>query len=78
MESEPDVTRLQTVPEDAFIILASDGLWDVVEDKDSVAIVQVGLGWIILSYLKLDNSVISQADIWRAEAELLRSAQNDL
>ena len=42
VESEPDVTRLQAVPEDEFIIMASDGLWDVIVDKDSVTIVQVG------------------------------------
>ena len=44
VESEPDVTRVQAVPDDEFIIMASDGLWDVIEDKDSVAIVKVGPG----------------------------------
>lgn len=41
IECEPDVTRVRALPEDRFIVMASDGLWDVMEDRESVAIVQV-------------------------------------
>ena len=41
VECEPDVTRLRPSPEDTFIVMASDGLWDVIDDQESVTIVQV-------------------------------------
>lgn len=44
VECEPDVSRIRALPEDRFIVMASDGLWDVIEDRESVAIVQVGQG----------------------------------
>lgn len=42
-EVEPDVNQLRLRPEDAFVILASDGLWDVLEDSDAVAIAKKSL-----------------------------------
>lgn len=41
VECEPDVTRMCLTPEDTFIVMASDGLWDVIDDHESVNIVQV-------------------------------------
>ena len=37
----PEVGRVQLLPEDSFIIMASDGLWDVLEDQQAVDIAQV-------------------------------------
>lgn len=37
MECEPDVTRLLLLPKrDTFVVLGSDGLWDVLSDTDAV------------------------------------------
>lgn len=33
VEAEPDVLRLVMQPGDAFVIVASDGLWDVLSDQ---------------------------------------------
>lgn len=41
IESEPDVVKLKPTPQDSFVIMASDGLWDVLEDQEAVSIVQV-------------------------------------
>ena len=43
MECEPDIGRLRATPEDSFVVMASDGLWDVIKDEEAVTIVQVGL-----------------------------------
>lgn len=37
VECEPDVTRLLLLPKrDTFVVLGSDGLWDVLSDTDAV------------------------------------------
>lgn len=41
IECEPDVTRLRAMAEDSFVVMASDGLWDVISDQEAVVIVQV-------------------------------------
>ncbi len=41
MERIPDVGRVKLLPEDSLIIMASDGLWDVLEDQQAVDIAQV-------------------------------------
>ena len=41
VESRPDVGRVLLQPEDSFIILASDGLWDVLDDQSAVDIAKV-------------------------------------
>lgn len=46
VSGEPEVERWSLQPgEDRFVVLASDGLWDVLEDADAVGLAQVGLGW---------------------------------
>jgi len=37
--AEPEVTVTALGPADSFLILASDGLWDVVPDQDAVGLV---------------------------------------
>jgi serine/threonine protein phosphatase PrpC len=38
VECEPDVTRLVLQPHrDTFVVLGSDGLWDVLSDTDAVS-----------------------------------------
>jgi serine/threonine protein phosphatase PrpC len=39
----PDVTRATLTPADAFVVVASDGLWDVVDDAGAVAIAGASL-----------------------------------
>ena len=39
VECDPDVRRVQLAPQDRFVIMASDGLWDVVADGDAVQMV---------------------------------------
>ncbi len=39
MESEPDVSRTPLLPgRDTFVVLGSDGLWDVMSDTDAVTV----------------------------------------
>ena len=42
VESRPEVGRVFLQPEDAFVILASDGLWDVLDDQAAVDVAKVG------------------------------------
>lgn len=43
VECEPDVRRVQLQVEDEFIVVASDGLWDVLSDQDACDIVTKSL-----------------------------------
>lgn len=43
----PDITSTELTVEDTFVILACDGLWDVMEDQESVNIVLEGLRELI-------------------------------
>ena len=40
----PDVMSERLTPEDSFVILASDGLWDVLSDKEACRVVAAKLG----------------------------------
>eukprot|EP00884_Botryococcus_braunii_P014428 jgi/Botrbrau1/22987/Bobra.0030s0052.2 len=40
VECEPDIGRHRLGPEDSFVILASDGLWDVMDDQTACNIAQ--------------------------------------
>lgn len=37
--SEPDHTSVELIPQDKFIILASDGVWEFISSKEAVDIV---------------------------------------
>jgi serine/threonine protein phosphatase PrpC len=37
---EPEITRVDITPDDEFILLACDGLWDVMDVDDVIALVQ--------------------------------------
>ena len=37
--AEPQVTEFQLQPDDSFLIIASDGLWDAVSNTDAVGLV---------------------------------------
>ena len=37
--AEPQVTEFQLQPDDSFLIIASDGLWDAVSNSDAVSLV---------------------------------------
>ena len=37
----PDVGRVQLLPEDSMVIMASDGLWDVLSDQQAVETAEV-------------------------------------
>ena len=39
MTAQPEVTHFQLSPEDEFVILASDGLWDKLSNEDAVGLV---------------------------------------
>ena len=39
----PDVGRVQLLPEDSMVVMASDGLWDVLSDQQAVDTAEVGL-----------------------------------
>lgn len=41
MECTPEVGRVQMLPEDSLLIMASDGLWDVLLDQQAVDIAEV-------------------------------------
>lgn len=37
--SEPDHTSLELTPQDKFIVLASDGVWEFISSKEAVEII---------------------------------------
>lgn len=41
--SEPEITYQEILPEDEFLLLACDGLWDVFENQDAVDFVKLSL-----------------------------------
>ena len=41
IECEPDVTRLRATDEDTLVVMASDGLWDVISDQEACTLAQV-------------------------------------
>ena len=41
VECMPDVGRVQLVPDDSMMIMASDGLWDVLSDQQAVDAAEV-------------------------------------
>lgn len=43
VECMPDVGRVQLLPEDSMVLMASDGLWDVLSDQQAVDTAEVGL-----------------------------------
>ena len=43
VECTPEVGRVQMLPEDSMLIMASDGLWDVLLDQQAVDIAEVCL-----------------------------------
>jgi len=38
--SEPEINEILLMPEDHFVVLATDGLWDVLSDEEVISIVQ--------------------------------------
>jgi len=43
LSAEPDITSIKWVPEDKFLILACDGLWDVINHQEAVNIARLSL-----------------------------------
>ncbi|KAL6761608.1 phosphatase 2C-like domain-containing protein, partial [Haematococcus lacustris] len=43
VDATPEVVRTRLMPGDAFVVLASDGLWDVMTDQDAVDAVRSAL-----------------------------------
>lgn len=41
VECTPDVGRVKLLPEDSLLIMASDGLWDVLLDQQAIDIAEV-------------------------------------
>jgi serine/threonine protein phosphatase PrpC len=37
--SEPDFTQVDITPEDRFMVLASDGVWEFISNKEAVDII---------------------------------------
>ncbi|KEG14207.1 protein phosphatase 2C-like [Trypanosoma grayi] len=46
----PDVRRIKWTPEDAFVVIACDGVWDVLSNEDCCELVKLGL-------IETDNDV---------------------
>lgn len=41
MVAEPDILDTELTGSDTFLIMATDGLWDVVSNQDAIAMVRV-------------------------------------
>lgn len=66
VSSEPDVHRVRLQPGDGFVVLASDGLWDVCSDQEAIDLV----GSVLASKASEDASEAADA----AAAGLVRNA----
>ena len=51
VERKPDVGIVALTPEDGFVVLASDGLWDVLSDQEAVDVAQVGMRLLTIALL---------------------------
>jgi serine/threonine protein phosphatase PrpC len=41
--AEPEIIELEVSPEDEFLVIACDGLWDVFENQDVVDFVRISM-----------------------------------
>ncbi|KAK9885766.1 hypothetical protein WA026_013637 [Henosepilachna vigintioctopunctata] len=64
LSARPDVTHYRLTPRDKFLIIASDGLWDVVSPLQAVRLVGEHMkGKVTLSPLKLPRKRMTLGDI---------------
>jgi len=76
LSATPDVSRRALRPGDHFVILATDGLWDVLSDREAVAVVYDVLGDAIDSGRLSEGLVDIAAAALVARATSLRSLDN--
>lgn len=69
---EPEITTINRNPKDDFIIVASDGFWDVISDDDAIA----RMIFIVNSGFKENLSMVKIARQMVALAYACRSADN--
>lgn len=58
MECEPDITRRCLTPDDKFVLIASDGLWDVLSDQEAVDVADAEL-MVSRDFLARDRGIYS-------------------
>ncbi|KAG5186290.1 phosphatase 2C-like domain-containing protein [Tribonema minus] len=58
--ARPETTKVEVLPQDSFLILACDGIWDVMTSQQAVDFVQ--------------RRMLSHCDVQRASRELARKA----
>jgi hypothetical protein len=65
VECDPDVTRLPLLPhKDSFVILGSDGLWDVLSDTDAVATAAAALRVCVLADMWEEGVVCGRGGVY--------------
>ena len=77
MSAEASVRRLDLLPEDKAVIIASDGLWDVIGDQDVVSMVDQLIKVRVIAaypqsaqiYLQLILTPIATASNWYCDCD---------
>ena len=64
----PDITSTELTDQDMFVIVACDGLWDVVEDQESVNLVLEGIRELMAVLPTADHDPVTHR---RSMAEVL-------
>ena len=69
VSSRPDVTSTHITPNDLFLIIACDGLWDVIDDQEAVNLVLDGIRNLMLYNSVRPAPVEGQEEISKEELQ---------
>lgn len=78
MISEPEVTVNNRTDSDEFLIVATDGLWDVISNDVACEIVRRCLGGRISKRLSKESGAAAQAAVILAEVAIAKGSRDNI